>query len=1113
MSHQSCNTSGRCWKALSLAIATLVLLTVFNLHVAHAQVSTGDIIGSVADSTGAAIPGATVIVTDVDTGTSRTGVSTAAGDFVFPLLQTGTYKVVVSAPNFKQFEESAVPLTAGSRIRIDAQLTVGNAGESVLVNGATAPALQTDSSTVQSSVSEKAVQDLPLNGRNFINLVQLAPGVNAGNPVGIPAGGAPDDRRQSSEVAANGQSYLQNNQLIDGLDNNERQQGVIGVRPSIDAISEIRVITSNYPAEVGRAAGAVVNVITKAGTNDFHGSAYEFFRNDIFDARDFFARTGNKPELRQNQFGGSIGGPIVKNKTFFFAAAENLRQVSGESYTSTVPTLYEEQNPGDFTDIGGPLLPPDTLSPTSLNYFKLYPAPNQAPQSVSGGIPIGNFGYSPAKTFYSTTIDGRIDHQFNANNSIFAHYGYNPVTSNSPGEIPPTSLFGTSVASGGVSSFGTVFANINGLSKITTQGINIDYVHIFSPTLLMELKTGFTRINIQSTPLSYGTNLGNKFGVVNSNLGTQDTSGLATMLFFAGPYASLGDGFFVPILDRNNVFQYNGTVTYTRGAHSIKAGAALIRRQLNYFQDEFTPQGGFAFFPATFPGSSQANPMAAFLAGDAAFAQRGNLLIGSPGFRLWEPSAFVQDDWRIRSNLTLNLGMRYDIFTPFTEAHNDYANFNLNTLTVQLANIDTSKTLGISTKYTNFSPRVGFALSLPHNTVVRGGFGIGFFPVDYQNAIQNPNPPYSFVCFPCFTTKYPVLPSPVAPSYTNPSGTITAKAPSFGPGYNEQFNLTVQKQFGANVFTAAYVGELGRKLLYEGDADRPLPPGPGNPAPPYVYATQLPHVTSIAHNFNGAIETYHSLQVAFDRHYHNGLTFATNFTWAKGLTDGSITGTSGNAPALITGDPGYDYGATVFDIRDRFTATVNYQLPFGKTSSGFKAYAVKNWQVNMLAYWQTGIPFTVLDSATQGPDGLAYINLPGVTEDRPNAISKVKLSNPSINEWFNTSAFLPQTVGTPGNVQTNAYYGPHDRRVDLSVFKDFSLAENVKVQFRAECFNISNTPNFSIPAATASSLVPNTGSNSAQYPEVLGGAGFGTITSTNPAEEPRLFQFALKVQF
>jgi hypothetical protein len=1005
--------------------------------------------------------------------------------------------VLVSSPTFEKFIASDIRLSAGARVRIDPTLTAGEITQAVEVNASSNSGMQTDTSTVQSEVSERAVQDLPLNGRNFINLVQLAPGVNAGNPVGIPAGGAPDDRRQSSEVVANGQSYLENNQLIDGLDNNEREQGVIGVRPSIDAISEIRVITSNYPAEVGRAAGAVVNVITKAGSNSFHGSVFEFFRNDIFDTRDYFARTGNKPELRLNQFGGSLGGPILKNKLFFFGAYEQLREIQGTTYTVTVPTLFEEQNPGNFSDVGGPIVPTASISPVSLNYFKLYPAPNQAPQSLSGTTPIGNYGFSPNKTFFGTTVDGRVDWQMNPNNSIFVHYGYNPVTVSTPGKLPPAQAFGATVSSGGVSSFGDVFANINGMASITAQGASLGYTHIVSPRLVLELKTGFTRVNIQTVPLDYGQNLSTKFGVNGSNLGTADTSGLATMLFFAGPYASLGDGFFVPILNRNNNFQYNATATYSRGAHSIKVGAALIRRQLNYFQDQFSPQGGFVFSASIPP---YFNAMANFLAGKPIFSERGNLLF-SPGYRMWEPSAFAQDDWRVTKNLTLNLGVRYDIFTPFTEAHNEYSNFNASTLQIQVAGVNTSSTLGIGTHYKDVSPRLGFALSLPRNTVVRGGFGVGFFPVDFQNTIQNANPPYSYLCFPCFSAlPYPTLPSPAAPSVTNPAGTVTSKSPNFGPGYNEQYNLTLQKQLGANVVTATYVGEVGRRLLYQGDLDRPLPPGPGNATPKYVYQTQLPNVTSIAYNYNGAIMNYNALLLSFNRQIKNGLTFATNYTLAHGLIDGSPTGTSADPVGLVSGKPSYDYGNSNLDIRHRFAATANYQLPLGRSSHGLEAIAIKDWQVNLLTYWQTGLPFTVTNSTPQ-------INLPGVTSDRPNRIAPAALPHPTISEWFNTSAFASQTLGTAGNSERNGFYGPHDQRVDLSLFKTFPIEGAVKLQFRAECFNIVNHPNFGTPNAGGS--VPA----SSPAGTIVTGPGYGTISSTVAGEVPRQFQFALKMQF
>jgi hypothetical protein len=1046
-------------------VVALVLACIFP---ASGQQTTADVLGTITDASGAAIAAASITLQNLDTHETRKSQSHAEGDYVFNLLPIGHYSVAIEAQGFKTFRVADLPVSAGDRARVDAQLQIGPRTETVVVS-AQPGALQTDSSTIGATIAEKAVQDLPLNGRNFIDLVQLASGVNAGPPNSIGSGNRPDDRRLSSAFSANGQSELLNNFLVDGLDNNEREQGFTGFRPSIDAIAEVRVVTNDYTAEVGRAAGSVVNLVTKSGTNQLHGSLYEYFRNDIFDARDAFALT--KPEYRQNQFGGSIGGAIVKDCTFFFADIEELRLVQGETQTVTVPTLYEEQHPGDFSDIDGPVVPTSDLNATSLNYFKLYPAPNR-PGTVN------NYTSSPAKTQFGTEVDARVDHRFNDRNLFFARYGFNPVSTFFPGALPPVSIFGTEVDPGGLP------FNFAGPSKSSAQNIQFNYVGIVNPNLMAEFKAGYTRINIHSLPLNYGTNLASKFGVVNGNLGDAVTSALPAMWFAAGDYATVGDGMFVPILDTNNTFQYNGAITFTHCAHNIKTGAALIRRQLDYYQSSWSPQGGFIFGSWVGPYNQS---MANFLSGNPVGFERGNLLI-HPGYRTWEPSVYLQDDWHARRWLTLNLGLRYEIFTPTKEAHNRYSNFDAATLSVVEASSG-NPTANVNTDYGNVAPRFGFAATLPRGMVLRGGFGISYFSIDYQSMIQNPNPPFSYYCFFCAAT-YPTLPLPTASSVTNPSGTVTVKPPNFSSAYIEQFNLMLQRSLGANVLTIGYVGELGRRLLYQGDLDRPLPPGPGNPTPPFVYAAQLPNVTSIAINDNAASSSYNALQMSFDRRLRRGLTLNANYTFARGLTDGINKSGSTSPLDLVVNDRHYDWGNSEIDVRHRFALSANYELPFGKALSGLPGALMKGWQINTIAFWQTGLPFTVVDPSPR-------INLPGVGSDRPDVVpgQAVTVPNPSIAEWFNTAAFAPQTLGTPGDEGRNQLYGPHMRRVDLSLFKEFELRERARLQFRAECYNLSNTPSFSQP------------NNS------LGTAGFGAISSTVPTVGQRSFQFAIKVLF
>ena len=365
----------------SVLLLWLVVCLLFCPMTLAAQVATGDVLGTVSDATGSIIPGASVRLENTGTHEVRTFTTGSDGGYVFSAVQPGTYSLTVASPTFKTFIESNVVLAAADRVRVNANLQAGGTEERVEVT-ATPSSLQTDETSVGSTITEKNLLDAPTIGRNYISLIQVQAGVNSGSAGSLSSGSAPTDRRLPSNVSANGQEELFNNNQIDGLDNNSRAIGAPLLRTSVEAIAETRTTTNLYPAEVGRTGGAAINVITKSGANQFHGSLYEFFRNDITDARNFFAPASvmaHKPELRQNQFGGSLSGPILRDRTFFFVDYEGLRAINGNNsvYTSTVPTLYEEQHPGDLSDQGGPVVPAASLNPTTLAYFKLFPAPNQ----------------------------------------------------------------------------------------------------------------------------------------------------------------------------------------------------------------------------------------------------------------------------------------------------------------------------------------------------------------------------------------------------------------------------------------------------------------------------------------------------------------------------------------------------------------------------------------------------------------------------------------------------------------------------------------------------------------------------------------------------------------
>jgi hypothetical protein len=1125
--------------ALSVAaIAGALFAVLFSSQFAWSQVGQADVLGTISDPSGAVIPNAKVTLKNLGTAENRATTTDDKGEYIINLLPIGSYSLSAEAKGFKLYQLQQFSLLAGDRKRLDASLEPGSVQEKVIVSSE-APVLQTDDSSVANTVEDQAVQDLPLNSRSFAGLIQIQPGVNAGNEGGTNGGPShvtQEDWRPAFYVVANGQSDALNNYVIDGFDNNERLMGIMAVRPSIDGIAETEVVTNTYRAEWGRTAGAVLNVVTKQGSNTFHGGVYEFLRNDIFDAYDYNFSSGAAPpkaELRLNQFGGSIGGPIRKNKIFFFGDIEENRQIKGLSQTVSVPTAYEQSNPGDLSDCGGPNLVEEEvpLDPISLEYFKLYPLP---PSDSSACI--NNYSTSPRMTQYSTTIDARLDEHFGSKDLFFARFGYNPSKTSVPYTFPMNSTYKIYPGMGAFTPAGWP-----GQGTETAQNIQADYVHIFSSNKLLDLKAGFTRMNISLLPWNHGLGAAtasklNIPGVIVA--GSEDTDELPLLGAPSFPWAQLGDSPTIPNLDVNNAFQYSGSFTYTLGTHNLKLGAGLLRRQLNAFVDNNA--AGAAFF---FGGPPFGDPRADFFAGATTFEIRGNQLV-RPGYRSWEPYVYVQDDWRATTKLTLNLGLRYDVFTPFTEAHGKYSNFDINTLSSGIGANNfilgsQSATVGVSTDYHDFAPRVGFAYSILPKTVLRGGFSISYYPADVgmtgniggaapTSIVQNFNPPYAYSFFGFGRTLQQGMPVPQAVDLTsynsNPNVTqLSSKALNLRSQYAEQMNLFLQREMGPNTLSIGYVGVLGRAMDRTINLMQPDPPCLSNstnpecgsgltyaqygslPSTSYVYGSQLKNVTNILYSYNGAMSAYHSMQVVYTLRTYKDLTLNSNYTWSHGFgtnvfPNGGITSNSNSS---------LDYGNSPYDIRSRFAASASYQLPFGKSYSGFAGMLVKGWQLNSIVFWQTGLPMTIADQ-TKAPNGNVWTNQVGVTQDRPNVNTSKLRSHGGVTNWFDLSAITVQTPGTQGNERNNQLFGPHDRRADLSLFKTFPIAEALKAQFRAECFNISNTPNFDQPQAAISAWNsdPVTGA-----PTTPVGYPFGNITSLAAGENPRQFQFALKLLF
>jgi hypothetical protein len=1150
---------GRCerlffqrFKSLVILLATLLTLT----SAAFAQLTTADILGTVTDASGAVVPNANVTLVDLGTNETRTVQSNGSGDYIFTLLAVGHYSITVKASGFQESVTRDLAVEAGDRARSDAHLQLGSESTIVEVT-ATTPLLQTESATVSSNVTAMAVQDLPLNGRNFVQLVQLVPGANEGPGNGLSSGGRPDDRRTNAAgLSVNGQDDTLNNWVVDGIDNNERIIGTVGVKPNVEGIQEITVQTNSYAPEAGRTAGGVINIVTRSGTNQFHGSAYEFFRNDVFDARNVFQTTGAKPELRQNQFGGSIGGPVYKDKTFFYFDYEGLRAVSGVTDISTVPTAAEYD---DINSIGGGS-PQALLSaangtaglpidPVALNYLKLFPAPNTG----AVGQLANNYTISPNKTQFGGTYDARVDHKLDDRNLLFARFSYNSVSTFTPPNLGTVN--GLQISGGRF--------NFDGPASDVAQQYATGYTRILSSTLLLDLRAAFTRINNLSLPLNFGANADAAVGLPASQTAFSPFANSLTPVS-VGPFSDIGDGAFVPLEDIDNTFQYTATISWTKGNHTIKAGASFLRRQARNVQSA-SAVGAYGFGLVSDGNANlttqQDNQLASTLVGAFQNDTR-NFNLYPPDYRSYEPGGFIQDSWKLNPKLTIIGGFRYDVFTPFTEAHDRISNFDFpQALASTAANVTSALKVagvngvdghaGIPTDYSNFAPRVGFSYSLTPGTVLRGGYGLSFFPGNYTSNADLKNAPFTSVFSPncqsslaiqleqsqgidpasqnpsCATvpgaptTLDQGLPTPSAPSISNlaniPALSFVAEDPNFRSALIQQFNLQVEEQWGANVFTIGYVGNTGQHLPES--INNINQPAPFNPiADPAGSArplnTQLPNLSGVSLIQSEGVSNYNALQTSFQRRFTKGLAFDANYTWGKGLSD--ITGFSqqGGSQGWSDADPTHirqiEYGVAENDIQNRFALSLNYALQYGKNFTGVRQFALAGWQVNTITAWQSGKPFTITEtgSGADNPvesDGQQHgynnratpINNGG--QDRPDQIKDARLGHKSLTEFFDTTAFAPEPLGTIGTAQRNSLFGPNFRHVDLSIFKDFPVTERVKLQFRAESFNISNTPNFYI----------GNGSSAASF----GNPAFGAVSQTDPNYTPREYQFALKAHF
>jgi hypothetical protein len=1061
-----------------------------------AQGTTADIVGIVVDASGSVMPGATATATNRATGVVHTAVTDDTGTYRLLLLPVGTYTLNVELQGFKK-STTAVTLAVGDRFRFDPKLEVGGVEESVRVI-AESPVLQTQTSTMSTLTDARAMQDLPLNGRNFIRLAQITPGAYEGPPAALSSGNRPDDRRQSSALSINGGDPSSNNFLIDGIDNNERFIGTVIVRPNVDAIHEMKVDSNNFSADQGRSAGGVINILTKSGTNELHGSSYLFYRNEALDAVDYFARGRDKPAYDLKQFGGSLGGPLVPNRTFFFGDYAGLRVEEGQTFTSTVPTAAMRS--GNFAGVAniydpftglqfpGNVIPTSRIDPAVAAILALVPLPQT-------DAAVNNYTNSPAKTQDDDSFDVRVDHRFGKADSLFGRYSFNNTTTLVPELFPSVN----GVNAGGGPSF-------PGTAKQRAQQLGFGWNHTVKAALLLEVKGGFSRYNADTVPTNYGRNVSQELGIPGINFDA-DSSGLVR-LPIAGSF-TLGDATFIPLLNENTVYQALANVIYLRGAHTLKTGMDIKFRDFFAFQSN-QARGQFSFnanFTSNAGAAGTGNAIASFLLGYPSATVRTKYL-AEPTYAANEWSGYVQDDWRVRPWLTLNLGLRYDYYPPFTEADNQISNVDLAAGVIRTAGEEGfSESAGVKPDRGNVSPRLGFAATLNNETVVRGGYALSFSPPFVGTPLAFRNPPFVNLINISPSTFVPVnrlsegLPALTPADAANPAGNLAPVAFDLQIPYVHQFNLALQRQLPWEMaLTGAFVGSYRRDEVASLQINN-APPGAGSIAARRPFRNVFPSVGGIALTMNAGTTDYRAMHLLLERRFSGGWGARAAYTLAKSegtqpngqYPFGDIPAGSNPFPALLDSivyergpsPTASASGTSGQDIRHRMVLSFNYEMPFARGATGVTAILAKGWQVNVISVMQSGTPFTVTNSSARANTGGG---------DRPNQIGDSELPEDerNVTRWFNTAAFEAQPLNTLGNVGLNSLYGPGLATWDVSGFKTFE-AGAARVQFRIETFNLFNRANFDNPGGA------------------FGSATFGVISATRT--RARNIQLGLKVLF
>lgn len=1041
---------------------------------------TAQITGLVTDSTGASVPGAMVTAKNLATGIENHTTTNARGNFTIPQVIPGSYSVAASKSGFNTIIRSPIKLDIAQIARIDFTLQVGSVTQNVTVNAAT-PLLQTQNAATGQVIGSTQVVNLPLNGRNFLQLATLTPGAMASG-AGFFLG--------SNTIRVNGMRASNTIYSVDGVNSTDQTFSGVTLLPAPDAIQEFKVQTNTLDARYGL-GGAVVNVELKSGTNQLHGDVYDFLRNDKLDARNFFARS--KAPLRQNQFGFTLGGPIKQDRAFFFGDYQGTRVRRGETFNSFVPTAAIRQ--GDFTGLGpltdpttgqpfpGDQIPSGLFSPQTTFFLKFIPLPNTA---------TGTYVQSPTENDDTNQFDVRTDYQLRPNDSLKMSYSLQRESDIAPGAFPEN---------GGLT------------TEVHSQRAGLGWAHSFGPATVNDFNFGYNRIVYPGTEQGNGTNYTEQAGIAGFELTSAEFPGFPG-LNISG-YAGINGNAFRPIRIRENQWVLSDNVTMVRGAHTLEAGFDARWFAMDSFNAAFS-RGNFSF-TGTYTGNGFADFLLGYPFGGSRDFPR-NLF----GNFSRDQALYIQDNWKLSRSVSLNLGLRYALLHPITALHNQMASVEpalnrivvastpsgvMNTNAQQVSSIlfplfsnqiIPSSKAGLPptlrhTDYNNFDPRLGLAWDAGHGFVWRMGYAIVHSEEEGNRNVSEGivNPPFIADALAQFnTTPAPSftianLFPPIASQYSLGPLSYFSLDPNRPFPYFQQWNVTLQKVLGQVVSVeAAYVGSKGTDLPFSYLLNVPSP-GPGGIQSRRPYPVFGPGTYII----NADNNIYHALQTKAEIRGWKGLNLLATYTWSKGL-DEQPQGTSETEYASIQNPACQvvcERGLDSLNVTNRFTLGGVYSLPFLKNRTDAVGEVLGDWRITSILTAQSGFPFTPTISTDPANTG---------TSMRPDRIGNGAIPNPTIDRWFNPADFAVPAPFTFGNSGVNILTGPGLIDWDFGLFKDFSLGrlrEGSHLEFRAEFFNFTNTPSFSNPSANIQSSTA------------------GRIFSTS--DNPREIQFALKLYF